>query len=157
MGLKSFVMDPLSENDPVYKLLGKARSVEPRPNFTQNVLRAIRQQPQSRTAWERFKDKLAGLTFPRPAYTAGAFASIAIAAFLTITLLPKTEQNNVYTNVTPSISTSEVATTSIPEVETSTLENGVTSELDNIDQLSVLLAQQDTSSLTDNEIALLLY
>ena len=150
-------MDPLSENDPIYKLLGKAKSVEPRPNFTQNVLRAIRQQPQPRTAWERFKDRLADFTLPRPAYAAGAFASAGIAALLALTLLPKTETDNSYANVTPSVSTTEITNVSTQETETSSIENGVTSELDNIDQLSVLLAQQDTSSLTDNEIALLLY
>lgn len=150
-------MDPLSENDPVYKLLGKARSVEPRPNFTQNVLRAIRQEPQSRTAWERFKDQLSEFTFSRRLYATGAFASVALVALLTVALFPNAEEKNVYANVTPSLSSPPATIASTSEVETSSSENGVTSELDNIDQLSVLLAQQDTSSLTDNEIALLLY
>src|SRR6187397_1085298 len=83
--LDSFVMDPLSTNDPLHTLLGKARPVEPRPNFTQNVLRAIRQVPQSLTLRERIEAWLAGLSMPRVAF-AGAVAALVVAFFAVMAL-----------------------------------------------------------------------
>src|SRR5882672_8489776 len=78
MVLIIFVMDPFSPEDPVAKLLGKAKAVQPRPNFTQNVLRAVRQLPQQESGWERMKETLSGWLSPRPAL-AGACALMATA------------------------------------------------------------------------------
>ena len=45
-------MEPFTPDDPLWKLMGNARPVVPRPNFTQNVLRAARLEPQV-TGWRR--------------------------------------------------------------------------------------------------------
>lgn len=42
------VMDPLTPDDPLWKLLGQSRPVELRPDFVRNVLRAARQTPQDK-------------------------------------------------------------------------------------------------------------
>ncbi len=70
-------MEPLSPNDPLWKLLGKARPVEPRSNFLPNVLREVRNTPQQTSWWSRvsedFSAWLAGLQRP---------ALMAMAAFV---------------------------------------------------------------------------
>ena len=51
-------MEPLTPNDPLWKLMSKARPVVPRPDFTQNVLRAARQQGQDTGWWPQISDWL---------------------------------------------------------------------------------------------------
>ncbi|WP_038158966.1 hypothetical protein [Verrucomicrobium sp. BvORR106] len=158
-------MEPLSPNDPVFKLLGKTKSVEPRPNFTQNVLRAVRQTPQRETWWERCQSWLANGFGARSTWAGSGLAVTAALAIWLGVRAPEVE--------TPHNSPAAVAThstkASSPDWATSspTLEEenftaveeptSVASQLASMDQMSLLLAQQDTSALTDNEIALLLY
>ena len=150
-------MEPLSPNDPLHTLLGKARSVEPRPNFTQNVVRAVRQVPQTQSGWSRIQEWLAGFTPPRMAYAATAVALVALVAAVYVQSPPWTG------GVTVVQAPANQAKTPIPVQEATgttaedPLDSAVASELDSVDALSVLLAQQDTSALTDSEIALLLY
>lgn len=158
-------MEPLSPNDPVFKLLGKTKSVEPRPNFTQNVLRAVRQTPQRETWWERCQSWLANGLGARSTW---AGSGLAVTAALAIWLgvrapeveTPHTSQAAVATHSTKSTTPDWAVTAPTVEEENFTAveeSTSVASQLASMDQMSLLLAQQDTSALTDNEIALLLY
>ncbi len=158
-------MEPFSKDDPLYDLLGKARHVEPRSNFTQNVMRAIRQEPQAEAGfWSSLTRWLEPFTLRPAAYT-GAAALVALSLFLAFNLTqnPVTEdvtpRSVVHVSVPDADSTPvDGVTPSVPEAGTELqADTAVASELDNVDQLSVLLAQGDTSALTDSEIALLLY
>ena len=62
------------EKDPVWDLLRQTPSVEPRPSFTDDVVRAARLEPAAQPWWKRFALPLAvgGLT------TAATAAAIAI-------------------------------------------------------------------------------
>jgi len=62
----TFVMEPLSPQDPVF-VSWQTRQVEPRPNFTQNVLRACGSFP-SRIGLGRMKDTLSRWLGPPPAH-----------------------------------------------------------------------------------------
>ena len=124
-------MEPFSKDDPLHKLLGKSRVAEPRPNFTQNVLRAVRQEPQI----------------------------LAVATVLTLSLLLWKKPGSP--NGSPSAVVMIYTSTSSPSaVETAAaempVEAVVASELETLDHLSVMLAQQNTSAMTDSEIASLL-
>ena len=145
-------MEPLSPQDPVSKLLGKARRVEPRPNFTQNVMRAVRQLPQGLTWRERLEEWLGG-PLARPAL-AGVCMALLLVGFFSVRML--------HTDSTPaSHSTLAQAAGSsgslLPADEFSPADNDVSTALSNMDQLSVLLAQQDTRAMTDTEVAFLIY
>lgn len=147
-------MEPLSPDDPLHSLLGKARTVEPRPNFTQDVMRAVRQVQQEQSGWRRVQEWFTGFVPPRMAYAAAAVALAAAVAAVFIQHSSRTGE------VTVAQTPLKQATTPAPVPATTAedpLDSAVASELDSVDALSVLLAQQDTSALTDSEIALLLY
>jgi len=138
-------MEPFSPQDPLGRLLGRARPVEPRPNFTQNVLRAARQLPQRMSLRERLAEWCASVS--RPAL-AGACAVVA-AGLLAL----QTVRNGNGTDVSPSGRANSVAA-----VEgASDGEADVATALDNMDQLSTLLAHTDARTMTDTEVAFLLY
>lgn len=140
-------MEPLDPNDPLWKLLGKARPVEPRSNFTQNVLRAARQTQQTRGWWAMLLGRLQDNSASLPRVMVGAAAALALAALVTLQLrTPDTPPVVVQKTVTPAAVT--VAEPPILAVET---------QLESIDQVSALLALEDTSTLTDSEINFLLY
>ncbi len=147
-------MEPLSHDDPVYKLLGKARSVEPRPNFTQNVLRAIRQEPPATSIWLKIKTWLA----LHPHYI-GATAALLITGLALSTW--QTNSQSEFRSAFVRKQTVPSHTTAVPplisEEKVSITDTTVASELGNMDQLSTLLTQEDTRSFSDGEIALLLY
>lgn len=147
-------MEPFSHDDPLYKLLGKARPVEPRPNFTRNVLRAIRQEPPASSAWLEFK-----AWFARHPLYIGATAALLITGLALFTW-----QTGSQTDLLPAFARTETASGSNTAATPFSGEEGnvitdttVASELGNMDQLSTLLAQEDTRSFSDGEIALLLY
>lgn len=141
-------MEPLEPNDPLWKLLGKGRAVEPRPNFTQNVLRAARQTPQTRSWWakmsEWFSDHPSAL--PRLA------ASAAVVAVVGISLASEFASHHSSSQFVkaPSVMTPTAAVAEPPLL-------AVETQLENLDQVSALLALEDTSTLTDSEISFLLY
>ena len=177
------VMEPFSKDDPLYDLLGKARPVEPRPNFTQNVMRDIRNTPQEKLGW--WASLLAKFKFE--GRSAPAFATAAVAAALLLgfalfefgpgssTADPASNPGTTIVSNDHPASAEQVTTTMTmaeaePQSESGAsiaafeeageetpAEAAVASELDSMDQLSDLLASQDTSSLTDGEIAMLLY
>lgn len=141
-------MEPLEPNDPLWKVLGKARPVEPRPNFTQNVLRAARQTPQIRGWWAVvsgwFSDHSTSL--PRMALTAAAV--VVVAAFVTFQFRSEQSLSSVASVPTSVAPDATVAEPPILAVET---------QLESIEQVGALLALEDTSTLTDREINFLLY
>lgn len=159
-------MEPLSPNDPVFKVLGNAKPVEPRPNFTQNVLRAVRQVPQRETLWERCQSWFSAGFGARGTW-AGAGLAVAAALAIWVGIRPADPEFNPGRHAPVAVSTStspasvDVAamTSSLEEEAFTAVEEpgSVATQFDNMDQLSLLLAQQDTSALTDSEIALLLY
>ncbi|MBB5037777.1 hypothetical protein [Prosthecobacter dejongeii] len=142
-------MEPLTPNDPLWKVLGQAKPVEPRPNFTQNVVRLARQTPQERgwlaqmQAWWQEKEGASiGLTW----------AAVAAVVLLTTTLVYQ-----------PTASSPQVAQTAAPTAEATAVENDFPlvpefeTEWKNLEQVGDLLAVHDTSLLTDSEINVLLY
>lgn len=150
-------MEPLSHNDPLHTLLGKARPVEPRPNFTQNVMRAIRQTPQSLGVWTRVQEWLGSLAMPRLALACAA--AIVVVLALIALQKPASETPVVVQQKTQPATPPHLpavvdemlfsATESVPETPAADyLER---------DPMGLLLVHEDTSALTDSEIALLLY
>jgi hypothetical protein len=146
-------MEPFSKDDPLHKLLGKGRAVEPRPNFTLNVLRAVRQEPQKLGFWERCRAWLD---------EEGGFKKLnhgilAAAAVLTLSLVIWKQADTSTGDPTDVVATSPAqAVEAVPATEMP-VEAVVTSELESLDHLSVMLAQQNTSAMTDSEIASFLY
>lgn len=139
------VMEPFSPQDPLGKLLGQARSVEPRPNFTQNVLRAVRQLPQRMSLGERLAEWCA--SFSRPAL-AGACAVVAAGLLALQTVRHENGIDSSLSRDGNSLATVEDASDGETDVATT---------LDNMNQLSTLLAQTDARAMTDTEVAFLVY
>lgn len=142
-------MEPFGPQDPVSRLLGKAKQAEPRPNFTQNVLRAVRKLPQQESGWERFRDSFSRWFSPGPAL-AGACA-VLLAAFLGVWSLKTSNDGG---SSSGNLTVTKVDNSSN---DTANAEPDVVTELAQMDQFSQLLAQQDTKSLSDNDVAALLY
>ena len=153
-------MEPLSPQDPLHKLLGKAKVVEPRPNFTQNVLRAVRQLPQREGVWERLAAWLGNLSAPRAAM-AGGLALLACVALFALAF----HSDSVSLHGSGSIAHSGSSTVAQPKQSALTKAiaeehaDGLdfAQELDGMNQLTMVLAQQDTVTLSDADLALLLY
>ncbi|RBP37739.1 hypothetical protein DES53_113121 [Roseimicrobium gellanilyticum] len=149
-------MEPFSKDDPLHKLLGKSRVAEPRPNFTQNVLRAVRQEPQRMGFWERCRAWLE----EESAFKKLNHGVLATAAVLTLSLVVWKQTDTSAGNRTD-VAASKSATSSEAVEAVSTadvpVEAVVASELESLDHLSVMLAQQDASAMTDSEIVSLLY
>ncbi|MEN3943193.1 hypothetical protein WJU23_17980 [Prosthecobacter sp. SYSU 5D2] len=150
-------MEPLTPNDPLWKVLGQAKTVEPRPNFTQNMVRLARQTPQERGWMARLK----GWWQERDPVPAGlAWAAVAALALGAAAVVYQPEEGGtspqmvIIAPVPETMETPfEVASTEmdfplIPEFET---------EWKNLEQVGDLLAVHDTSLLTDSEINILLY
>jgi hypothetical protein len=145
-------MDSFNPNDPVWKLLGKARPVEPRTDFVQNVVRAARNTPQERGWWPATLASvgswLAGLQRP-------ALVAVAAAVLVTLTTLwfeqPAVEQPVVA--VAPGVSTAQA----VADEDLALIASDMNIPLDGINHMDALVAMDDTSALTDTEIAFLLY
>ena len=142
-------MEPLTPNDPLWKVLGQAKPVEPRPNFTQNVVRLARQTPQERgwlarlnAWWQEQSSARAGLTW-------AAAAAVVLTAASLLHQPADTAPQMAQAPATPTeAATAETDFPLVPEFET---------EWKNLEQVGDLLAVHDTSLLTDSEINLLLY
>jgi hypothetical protein len=146
-------MEPLTPQDPLWKLLGRARPVEPRGDFTQNVIRAARQTPQERGAWSVIKAWFScGTASPLPRL---AFAGAAVMAlvFTAVSLLQPGSGGNTAKALAHSPAAFEVVDADDLALEEPTVEQ----EWQSADQMAELLAVEDTSMLTDREIAMLLY
>ena len=149
------VMEPLSPQDPLHHLLGKAKTVEPRTNFTQNVMRAVRQVPQHQSVWSRVSDWF----FEAPhklSYAAGSLATVGIVAlcmflFSTIGTIP-----NQTVGVKPTATQSTQALALAYQQDMGTAQD-FAADLDSTNPLTELLAQQESITLSDSDIGLLLY
>ena len=146
-------MEPLSPNDPLYDLLGRRRGVELRTDFTQNVLRAVRQLPPRLSLGERCREFFREF-FGRPVVL-GACAAVLVAALGLWWSL---------SDHAADVAGDRIAQVNVPAqagegaaVEASSPEAEVAVALNDMDKLSVLLAQQDTRAMTDTEIAFLIY
>lgn len=137
-------MEPFSPQDPLSKLLGKAKAAEPRPNFTQNVMRAVRQLPQGQSVWERLSEWFHASPM-RPSLSATCAALLAVA-MTGLWLHHKDTSNEL-----------ALAEKNAASPVFNGTENDVATTLDQMEQFSNLLAQQDTHSMSDNDLALLLY
>lgn len=145
-------MDPLTPNDPLWKLLGQAKPVEPRPNFTQNVMRQARQTPQERGLLCRLRAwfETSGSMTSRIAW-AGAAAAITLLAVLPLLREPAVEVVRVEKIVAPVVVAVETPLADFPLLPESD------TQWETMEQFDALLAVQDTSELTDREIHFLLY
>jgi hypothetical protein len=140
-------MEPFTPEDPLWKLMGKARPVVPRSNFTQNVVRAARQEPQGLGLAARLREWCAGWQ-PR---LAGGVAALALALIAGVVVLRHSGPAPV-----------EVAVNSAPAVIADAdmaviADDNVTAPLDSLDHMDALVAMEDTSALTDTELQFLLY
>lgn len=136
-------MEPLSPQDPIHQLLGKARKVEVRPNFTSTrVMRQARQTPQERgwlaalRAWWEEAPSMGRL-----AVAGGAVAAVAV----TFLMMQPTDKPVTIVETAPVVSPELPLA---PEVE-APWEMAVETE--------ALLAVESTSQFTDSEIGFLLY
>ena len=143
-------MEPLTPNDPIWKLLGKTRPVEPRGNFTQNVMRAVRSEPQEKGWMFALRDWLTG--WQRPALVGAAACAAMVLAGVVWLLQPENFNHPVMASTTP-----VVAPVSQIDADLAIIADDMSMPLDGVDHLDALVALDDTSVLTDKEIAFLLY
>ncbi len=144
-------MDPLTPNDPLWKLMSRARQVEVRPNFTQNVMRAARQTPQGVGWWLRVREW--SVEWRRPLLVGAVAAVAALVAVLHPSQLwpgVRAPASSVAMKGAPGSPISDAEMADIAEDDFSL-------PLDSLDHMDALVAMEDTSSLTDAEIQFLLY
>jgi len=145
-------MDPLTPNDPLWKLLGKARPVNLRSNFTANVVRAARQTPQEIWGWPRMLGRLtewaAGMQRP---------ALIGAATLIVVTLAAVWLESPVAQQA-PSIAAVPAASIqTVADEDMALIADDFSLQIEGLDHMEALVAMDNTSSLTDSEIAFLLY
>jgi hypothetical protein len=142
------VMEPLTPNDPLWNVLGKARPVKPRANFVPNVVRAARQTPQEhgwlaliKSWWQERESAAGGLTW----------AAVAAVVMLTASIFLVTHDDAPQTAAVPTLEETLLTEADFPLV------SEFETEWKKLETMGDLLAVQDTSQLTDREIHLLLY
>lgn len=143
------IMEPLSPQDPIAKLLAQSRVVEVRTHFAQNVVRAARQTPQDRgwlaallTWWE-------DVSFAAPA-AKWAFATVSVAAIALALVIFQTQPA-----AEVQLATQEVPKMAAPDLPL--LAAAAETPWEAAFDTQALLAVDDTSQLTDSEIGFLLY
>jgi hypothetical protein len=146
-------MEPLSPNDPLWDLLGKAKPVVPRANFVQNVVREARQTPQEHGLLAKLKGWWQDSFSPSPSL-AWAAAAVAVMFAASIGLLSQNDASAPTVAVQPTAAIPEEAL--LTEITFPIIPEFV-SELNQLEQMGGLVAVEDTSQLTRNEIHLLLY
>jgi hypothetical protein len=142
-------MNPLEPQDPLWKLLGKGREADVRPNFVQNVVREARQSPQERGWWVGVRAWWTGATGMVP--VGRLVAGVAVLVVLGVVAVGGLKESAVevpVVAVAEPVPAAAVEAPLVPEVET---------QLESLDYLDELLALEDTSALSDREIAYLLY
>jgi len=127
------------DNDPAWDLLKHARKTEPAGNFTQNVMREIRQlksgQDKARSPW--FSPRLVG--------SMAAAAAFLIGSVVLLKPSPDAPVEPVQVVAAPVIYEEEI-----------TIEE-FAAELEELAYLGDLMAVPDTSLLADEELATLLF
>ncbi len=148
-------MEPLPPNDPLWDLLGKAKPVVPRANFVQNVVREARHTPQEHGLRAKLTGWWQDSVSPSPALTWAASAALCALMMLATSIALVSQQDSTSnivaqpsTAISEEVLLTEIDFPIVPEFE---------SEWKNLEQTGALLAVQDTSQLTANEIHLLLY
>lgn len=143
-------MEPLSPNDPLWKLLGQARPVEPRSNFTAHVLREARNTAQETGWWARVTGDLSAwiASLRRPAL-------ISATAFAVVTLLAMLLDRSVSTQLEVAVVPPVIQP--VADEEMALIANDSSLPFENLNHVEALVAMDDTSSLSDSEIAFLLY
>jgi hypothetical protein len=148
-GVGLFVMNPLEPQDPLWKLLGKVRDVDVRPQFLQKVVREARNTPQEQGWLAALKfwwaDSAAAMPVGR--LVAGAAVVVALGV-MAVNGLKEPAADGPVVVVAEPVSSAVIEAPLVPEVET---------QLESLDYLDELLALEDTSALSDREIAYLLY
>lgn len=144
------IMEPLSPQDPIAKLLAQARTVEVRPNFTQNVVRAARQTPQDRGWLAALKNWWEDVSSAAPAGK-WVFATVAVVAVALAVVIFQTQPGSELhlakqEQVVPATNLADLPL--LPEAET---------PWEATFDTQALLAVDDTSQFTDSEISFLLY
>ena len=128
------------DKDPAWDLLKNARKTEPAGNFTQNVMREIRQLDQApEHGW--FSLRWAA------AFT--AVAAVALGAFMVLKQ-PDTDTSDLTTE------TAAATPAPVSYEEEITIEE-FAEELEELAYLSDLMAVPDTSLLADEDLAALLF
>jgi len=142
-------MEPLSPQDPIAKLLAQARAVEVRANFTQNVVRAARQTPQERGWLAALRAWWEDVSFAAPAGK-WAFATVTVAALALALVIFQTQPETE-----PQLAQQQAQEITVPDLPLlhATAETPWEATFDT----QALLAEDDTSQLTDSEIGFLLY
>lgn len=150
-------MDPLTPNDPLWKVLGQTKPVEPRPNFTQNMVRLARQTPQERGWMARLKGwwqerETAGLVW-------AATAAVVLGAAFWV--YPSAETSPSVVAVATPVPAEAGATAPATDLAEADMDFPLIPEFEtewkNLEQVGDLLAVHDTALLTDSEINILLY
>jgi hypothetical protein len=140
-------MDPLTPDDPLWKLLGQSRQVKLRPNFVQDVVRAARQTPQDKGWLASLRARWQEASWPTSGLSWGTAAAIAILGI--VSALPESSPDNTPVTVTRvSELDHPTADFMVPEFE---------AEWQNLEQMGDLLVVNDATVLTDQEIQMLLY
>ena len=142
-------MEPLSPQDPIAKLLAKARAVEVRANFAQNVVRTARQTPQERGWLAALRTWWEDVSLAAPAGK-WAFATVTVAALALALVIFQTQPT-----AQPQLAHQQVLEITAPDLPLlhATAETPWQATFDT----QALLAEDDTTQLTDSEIGFLLY
>ncbi len=143
-------MEPFTPEDPLWKLMGKARPAVPRPNFTQNVLRAVRQEPQGTGFYARLMEWCAA--WPLRLRLGAGMAALALAAVTGMVMLH-------HAGPAPAVDVAmNTAPLALADADMAAIaDDDVSVPLDSLDHMDALVAMEDTSALTDTELQFLLY
>jgi anti-sigma-K factor RskA len=148
VGYLARFMDPLPPHDPLWKLLGHARPVQPRGNFVANVLREVRNTPQERGLWARIAAAWDSLAVVPVMVKAGA---LACAVALTVALWPAASDTMAEQPV------AAVVESALSDEDLALLADTEVLPIQRLDDFDALVSVTDTSTLTDRELALLFY
>lgn len=156
-------MEPFDSQDPLTKLLARARKIEARSNFTQNVLREARRTPQDRgwlAALRGWWEEAPLLASHGKWSLASGVAIIAFVAVAVLQVQPGTTTPQVVHHVpaapavapvVQAVSETSVAESGLPDMP------AAETAWEASYQTEALLAVEDTSQFTDSEIGFLLY
>lgn len=152
-------MNPLEPNDPLWNLLGKTRDVEVRGNFVQNVVRAARQERQEHGFWPRLKawfSEGSQSVWLRPVAVAAAVTMAGLVAWKGA-FSPHSEALSPSVVTAPAVPALESEAASDEAAMIQLAEAMPTMSLETVNEMNALLALEDASAMTDNELAFLLY
>jgi hypothetical protein len=147
------VMKSFEPDDPLWKLLGASREPKVRPNFVQNVVREARNAEQERGWWAVVKAWWfeSGTMMPVGRLIAVA-AVVVLLGVVGVGVFDGGE--SVPSGVAVQLAETDTQVVAVVEVP---LVPEVETQMKSLDSLDELLAVEDTSGLTDRQIAFLLY